>query len=431
MKNKLWLNKLFLLLFAPTLLCLAACSKDPPPTVDETTAPPSDSITGDKTTEPAVTEAPALADKADIFYPDIFDTWSTGATCTSIIMIEHDEKYQGTMLCGFENWNMGLHPDICLPVYASTDGGATWKKRGAAVEQMDPSIYAYFNPCLYELPEQIGDMPKGTLLLAGCSVDKGQTRKSAISLYKSTNGGKSWKQISVCDTGKAPDFGVWEPYLITDGNGKLYCFYTSAAVDGYGSAVVYRTTENGVDWSELKVVFGAAKTPEDRTGMPVITKMGNGEYFMVYEYIPVVNGAKDNRVYCKTSTDLSDWGDPNDPGTMVRSTIRYMGSAPCCTWTPQGGDQGTLIVTAKFMSGNKYSDWFISHDYGKTFETMENPLKYSGKEKTGYRSSLFTTKDGTVIYASAVDWNEDPLAKENSKGKISYAAISFNGKEQK
>lgn len=361
---------------------------------------------------------------SDIYYPPIDYSWSCGTGYPSLIMLQHSKNDNGTLLCTFEVWNAGYSIGV-FNVYASTDQGASWKYRGSAVESFDTAIQAYFEPCIYELPEKIGEMEAGTILLAGCSIDSAQKIKTAIGVYKSTDSGKKWEQISVCDTGGAPEKGVWEPYLITDGKGTLYCFYTSAAVEGYGSAVVYRTTKDGVNWSGLSVVT-RAPAPDDRTGMPVVTHMGNGRYFMVYEYIKSDNGVKDNDVYCKTSDSLDNWGDPDDPGTLVRSGLRHMGGAPVCAWTPEGSDCGTLVVTAVFMSGQENCDWFISHDYGETFKIIDNPLPYTGKvHNTGYRSSIFVSKDGkSLYYASSVDWTEDERAAAAKKAKISFTTVT-------
>ena len=133
-----------------------------------------------------------------------------------------------------------------------------------------------------------------------------------------------------------------------------------------------------------------------------IAKMGNGEYYMVYEMV----GINGNPVYYKKTTSLDDWGDVADYGEIVAANGETFGSAPYVAWTPAGGECGTLFVVGKYPvagSSNTGSDMFISTDYGKTFTAIDNPIPYTlvGDTKCGYSPSFFVSSvEGTVYYVN-------------------------------
>ena len=196
-------------------------------------------------------------------------------------------------------------------------------------------------------------------------------------------------------------------------NGYLYCFYsddtrdpdTSKGNPGPDQIIVYRRSKDGINWESPVDVCSFAADWTGRPGMPVITKMGNGQFFLVYEY---VHSGQDSYIYYKTTSDLSVW-DPQDMGTRVEvksgSKTYYPAAAPSCVWTPAGGTNGTLFVTGQYQVGGlSKSSLFVSRDYGKTWNTMENPLpndNYSTHVEGylgGYRSIMVLGKDKSVIH---------------------------------
>jgi len=140
--------------------------------------------------------------------------------------------------------------------------------------------------------------------------------------------------------------------------------------------------------------------------MPVITKMGNGEYFLVYEYC---GADHDCFIYYKTTKDITSWN-PKDPGTLLSATVggtEYKtASSPSCVWTPAGGENGTLFATGRReFGGDGTNRVFVSFDYGKTWDTIENPLPYSwynsaaaGNDSIGYRPIMVLGADPSVIH---------------------------------
>ena len=335
------------------------------------------------------------------------NTWGNGTNYPCVI-----ETQDGKLLASFELADSGLTgKPTRFRIMESSDGGESWHKIGEAVETLDPSIEACWNPCLYQLSAPLGDLPAGTLLLSGVSIDPAQAVKSQISLWKSADGGKSWEQISAVATGKGvADGGVWEPVLYQS-DGLLYCFYSDETQKGYDQAIVYRTSADGIQWSEPTLVV-TAENPHWRPGMVSFTRMGNGKFFMVYEVFGDWEGCP---IYYKTSDTIADWK-ATDIGTpLIGGGDYYLGSAPQCIWTPAGGECGTLIVSAVYgkESPNRL---LVSFDYGKTFEAMENPLPYTDG-RGGYSASFCLSADGrTLYYANNVDGKGD-------KSRIAFARI--------
>lgn len=203
-----------------------------------------------------------------------------------------------------------------LPVYKSDDHAATWQPlsevKAPAYLSSDPQYAKYTsnwtNPYLYTLPQDVGNLKQGTLLLASVvsgddqyyrehkAADPNWTPSNdgdrgdlAIALYSSTDEGASWKVVNVIATGgwqggSAGAIGqniatanthqevdpVWEPYLMVY-QGQLVCYYSdendytgfnattgvptldpanTTAADSHGQILAHRTWDGrSAQWS--------------------------------------------------------------------------------------------------------------------------------------------------------------------------------------
>ncbi|WP_327721456.1 RICIN domain-containing protein [Streptomyces sp. NBC_00490] len=158
-----------------------------------------------------------------------------------------------------------------LPVYKSDDRGTSWQPlsevKAPAYLSSDPKYAKYTsnwtNPYLYTLPQDVGNLKQGTLLLASVvsgddyyykehkaadpnwtPSNDGDRKDLAIALYSSTDEGATWKVLNIVATGgwqggSAGATGkniaaantnkqvdpLWEPYLMVY-KGQLVCYYS-------------------------------------------------------------------------------------------------------------------------------------------------------------------------------------------------------------
>lgn len=229
-----------------------------------------------------------------------------------------------------------------FPVYESVDGGATW---GAGDTDMPargdnyvPVGYVQDQgaasgtvgmrncPQLYEMPETIGNLSKGTILCAGNSIeagtngagaDAGQSTKTNLDLCISNDLGRNWNYHS---TIVGPTEGlcvlyentVWEPFFLTH-DGKLYCFYSDEAFDDTTDQDISYVYYDGQKWSEKhRIIY----TKGTRPGMPVVSQLENGSFLLTYE----INGggAPGSGYILSAPNDPTKWYDKD--GTLKDTT---------------------------------------------------------------------------------------------------------------
>ena len=334
-----------------------------------------------------------VEERTDVFCPSD-DVWVNGAEYPTLIQLEN-----GTLLTTFEVFDKG---NTKFRIMESTDKGKTWTEISSVVETLTPGLQAAWEPCLFELPEAVGEFEKGTVVLGGISLDDGCQSKTQLSIWTSKDCGKMWSETSVADSAGGTGEGIWEPWFVYE-NGTLYCFYSDDSDPVHSQTIVYKSTTDLVNWSE-KVPVVVFDNPNARPGMPVITKMGNGMYYLTFELLE-----NDENKPCryKISESISEWNAADEGTEIIALCKRELHSSPVCLWIPDGGTNGTLMLTATY--GNKgHNEIFISHDYGKTYSVMATPFKYSGKLGFGYSPSMiYSEKDNAVYFENTVDYKDD------------------------
>lgn len=363
----------------------------------------------------------------------------------TMIELRHNGEHNGTLIATYAGL-FGKYDGY--RIHKSTDRGNTWTQISTAVD--DYSSIATnqirmqdcaLQPCLFELPCDMGDFKEGTLFLGATTRGENlltQKQASAIMLYYSEDIGETWTCYHTLARGGSATSktGVWEPFFIyEEESGRVYCFYSDES-DATGTKngakaqeIVYRYTTDMKKWSKPKAVISFSDKENLRPGMCSITRLGNGKYYMTYELV----GMAHNPVYAKTTASgrLDDWGDPSERGSMVKSVDgKTFGSAPWCAWSDTASDCGVLVVTAHHMpTGSAIkgaTDIFLSFDYGETYIAIENPLYYSQiieeeKHKCGYSAYLGFSKDGhTLYYMNSV--NTD---KTRTQSKVVFARIKI------
>ncbi len=344
--------------------------------------------------------------------------WGCGIGYPRVIVLQHSQLGQNNVLlatseeatAGLETYQPGY------PIYRSADQGKTWVQINF-VQDTVAAISSEWQPTLFELPAACGEYPAGTIFLAACSIDSAHAKQSAIRLYASKDGGETFEKGVTIAIGGGLETGVWEPFLIQLDDGRLVCYYSDSTENTvHSQKIVYKVSADGRTWGEAVDVV-ASERQSDRPGMPVVTRLGDGTYFMTYE---MVNDEikNNNPVTYRTSKDGLDWGDPKWLGTEIVSVDgKAMGSAPYCAWTPVGGADGTLIVSGTFMrmgSSKTGTDYFLSTDKGKTWTTTPHVIPYrTSLDHGGYSNAMAFSADGKVMYA--INNPQDPNVKDHAK----------------
>ncbi len=190
------------------------------------------------------------------------------------IYVKSAQLPSGRIVASFEQATVaasGSADGETLPVYASDDSGSTWRllSQVAAPAYLsdDPAVAPYTsnwtNPFLYVLPQDVGELTAGTLLLASVVSgddhfyrehkaadpawvpdNDGDRSDMAIALFASRDEGSTWDVVGIVATGgwqggSAGAGGtnvaaanthrqvdpLWEPYLMVH-EGELVCFYS-------------------------------------------------------------------------------------------------------------------------------------------------------------------------------------------------------------
>jgi hypothetical protein len=281
--------------------------------------------------------AVASATEASAYQPSPANLYTADntAACNKNPCVLYPKSAQlpsGRIVAAFEN-SQSAPVGQTMPVYKSDDDGTTWAKladvKAPAYLSSDSAYTKYTsnwtNPYLYVLPQDVGSLSAGTLLLASIvsgddyyyqeqkAADSswtpsgdGDRKDVALALYASTDDGATWSFRNIIEAGgwqggsagavgrvstantEAQVDPIWEPHLLAH-NGKLIAYYSDekdytgydtstgaptldpandTATDSGGQVLLHRTWDGGSSsaWSSPVV---------DVPGSTV--SMGNGK----------------------------------------------------------------------------------------------------------------------------------------------------------
>ncbi|KAL2069328.1 hypothetical protein VTL71DRAFT_15666 [Oculimacula yallundae] len=264
----------------------------------------------------------------------------------------------GTLLATWENYSPEL-PRVYFPIHRSTDGGVTWAPLSNITDTVNNWGLRY-QPFLYLLPQAIGNLPKGTILASGVSIPA-DLSKTKIDVYASTNGGVSWQFVSTVVTGgkAVPDNAespVWEPFLMVYNN-QLVIYYSSQLDRAHGQKLCHQVSSDGLSWGPVvnDVAYAAYAR---RPGMTTIALLPNGKYILTYENVGISSpSGSGNPVYYRLSTNPLQFD--TAPEFLLGANGVYPSSSPFVVWTPAGGANGTIVVSA-----NSHASIFVNTKLG-------------------------------------------------------------------
>ncbi|MFJ3799168.1 RICIN domain-containing protein [Streptomyces sp. NPDC090088] len=305
-----------------------------------------------------------------------------------------------------------------MPVYKSDDDGTTWAKLAdvkAPAYLSGDSQYAKYtsnwtNPYLYVLPQAVGGLSAGTLLLASIvsgddyyyeeqkaansgwtPTSDGDRKDVALALYASTDDGATWSfkniiaagswqggsagsigRTSTANTNKQVD-PVWEPHLLAH-NGQLIAYYSD---------------EN--DYTGYDTATGAPTLDPDNA-----TATDSGGQVLVH------------RTWDGTSTS---WSSPvvDVPGSTVSmgsGKTEIGGGRPGMTTVVPTTD-GKWLMTYEYWGGGTNTRYRIADDPTKFYAGTDGavtalPVPSGGAAlATGGSPVLTSLPDGRIVYDAA------------------------------
>jgi Ricin-type beta-trefoil lectin domain-like len=390
----------------------------------------------------------------------------------------------GRLVASFEQSTVpasGSAAGQTLPVYKSDDDGTTWQLlsqvKAPAYLSTNPQYAQYTsawtNPYLYVLPQTVGNLQAGTLLLAAVvsgddyyyleqkaanpnwvPSNDGDRANVAIALYSSTNQGANWNfiniitaggwqggsagaigvDVSTANTGRQVD-PVWEPYLMVYG-GQLVAYYsdeggylgynsqTGALTPGpvhntatgfYGQVIAHRT------WDGTSANWGAAVV--DVSGLTASigggqTEIGGGRPGMA-NVVPTTDGkwmmtfeywgGGDNVRYKIAGNPLGFWQAGGTAGTGVSTLPVTAGSASLS----QGGNP----VLVRLPNGG------LLFNAGGSGNVWMNPSGSSTGSWTEYQTTVPAGYSRDLTYDSRT--GQVAILGNEGTSTIEYATVDF------
>lgn len=358
---------------------------------------------------------------------DVYDNGG-GVLYPRVVELHHAGEKNGMLLATFDYYTVKEPP--VAPIYCSTDHGKTWEPY-SQVEDTKNGYGIRFQPVLFELPVQCGDLPAGTIVFAGNSIPL-DFKTTELLFYISRDQGKTWEYRSSIAAGGPPieqnfeELGpVWEPFIYLNAANELTVVFTDERPHTDRSLnqtlAVTSSKDGGKTWENEHLVV-AIPDGMSRPGMAIVTKLPNGKYFMCYEIVCFPEeGDPYFDVHCRMSDDGMDFGDPAFKGTRIETADGfYLMSMPYCLWVPQGGENGTIIVSAK-RDGDALrlrdpGDFLVNYHLGEgPWERVPMLVNYdSSIGQAGWSMGMCTIQNGTKLLQLA------PTQMDTRMLQISY-----------
>ncbi|MGW2836620.1 RICIN domain-containing protein [Streptomyces sp. NPDC001493] len=301
-------------------------------------------------------------------------------------------------------------------IHESTDAGATFRQVGRIADPESANGQGLCCSTLFELPQQVGSLPAGTLLWASSAGQDEANRRMDLRVWRSNDVGRTWSYLSSCATATGTS-GLWEPEFSVAADGALVCHYSDETDPAHSQKLVAVRSYDGIHWQDRRDTVASAWQP-DRPGMPVVRRLPNGTYLMSYE-ICNPGGQYQCVVHYRTSPDGWDWGSPTFLGYRPETVDgKYFRAAPTIAWAPApgGGPNGRILLVGQQLLNR---DGTPAADSGRTilantengtgpWYEIEAPVRVASPTATycpNYSSPLLPSADGRTVLQIATDWD--------------------------
>lgn len=327
------------------------------------------------------------------------------------LQLEHAGPDNGTIVVGAVTFADGQGLGA---IFESTDDGRSFQRIGTVT---DPgTTEGLCCATLYELPQQVGGLPEGTLLWsASVGQDGGDDRRMSLPIWASNDGGRSWRYLSTVAT--SPNFGgLWEPEFAVSEDGRLVVYVSDESQQPtYSQTLVQSTSTDGLTWTPLRNIV-AADDPELRPGMPVVRRLPAGDYLMSYEICGPGEGCR-HRI--RRSPDGVRWGRPGNLGRLVRSTAgTHFRHAPTISWYDDGTADGRLLAVGQMLydnagevaPGNGSTIFSNDHATESRWRTAEAPVRIADPYDNycpNYSSTLLPMPERSEVLELATGYDEE------------------------
>ncbi|KAH6844481.1 Sialidase [Chaetomium sp. MPI-CAGE-AT-0009] len=237
-----------------------------------------------------------------------------------------------------------------FPVFESKDGGVNWKWISNLTDQVNGWGMGA-QPAIYELRKPLGGFEPGTILASGNSWSNNGTR---IDLYASTDKARTWEFVSHVAEGGRPNTTngatpIWEPFLLAYED-ELIVYYSDQRDPKHGQKLAHQRSRDFKTWGPV-VNDVAYDEYLARPGMTVVAHIPPlKKWILVYE-LPVGNSSSHGVNYpvnYRLADDPREF-DSAEPIPIViqlaNGTTVAPNASPYVVWSPEGGPNGTIVVS--------------------------------------------------------------------------------------
>jgi hypothetical protein len=170
-----------------------------------------------------------------------------------------------------------------FPIFRSDDDGHTWYPHGN-VPSTGEAAGVWLQPFLYQLPRPFAGLPKGALLCAGNSLGDFSNTKIELYASRDGGVTWKFLSTVAEGGAPVPENGntpVWEPFLLLHRD-RLICYYSDQRDPKYGQKLAHQTSRDLRTWGP--VVNDVVGTDySQRPGMTTVAQVRHDLWILTHE----------------------------------------------------------------------------------------------------------------------------------------------------